>query len=324
MSKSNKFTQPSYLLTFGGLLIVAIILVFVVTGGVSNEDNDDIDMVNGLSGTIEIDGSSTVGPITIAVAEEFGKVNPNVRVNVGISGTGGGFKRFIVGDTIINDASRPIRDDERELAQNNGISYLELPIAIDGLAVVVNPENTWVDFLTVEELNKIWNPYSDVAKWNEIRSDWPNKKINLYGPGTDSGTFDYFTKIINGEEGASRADFTASEDDNVLVQGIQGDLNGLAYFGYAYYAENTDKLKIVPIDSGKGPVIPTSDTVPSGEYSPLSRPVFIYVNKDALDLPEVKEFIIFYMEHAIKLVTEVGYIPFESDTYTQNDSQVDS
>ena len=316
MSKPNKFTQPVYLITFSGLLLVAIVLVFVVTGGL-NENNTELEKVPGLSGTIEIDGSSTVGPITIAVAEEFGKVNPNVRVNVGISGTGGGFKRFVVGDTIINDASRPIRDEERDHAQNNGINYLELPVAIDGLAVVVSRDNTWVDYLTIEELKKIWEPESKVTKWNEIRSEWPNKKINLYGPGTDSGTFDYFTKVINGEEGATRADFTASEDDNVLVQGIQGDSNGLAYFGYAYYASNSDKLKIIAIDAGKGPVTPTSSTISSGEYSPLSRPIFIYVTKDALDLPEVRAFVIFYMEQAIKLVPEVGYVPFGSDYYAE-------
>jgi len=316
LSKPNKFTQPVYLITFSGLLLVAIVLVFVVTGGL-NENNTELEKVPGLSGTIEIDGSSTVGPITIAVAEEFGKVNPNVRVNVGISGTGGGFKRFVVGDTIINDASRPIRDEERDHAQNNGINYLELPVAIDGLAVVVSRDNTWVDYLTIEELKKIWEPESKVTKWNEIRSEWPNKKINLYGPGTDSGTFDYFTKVINGEEGATRADFTASEDDNVLVQGIQGDSNGLAYFGYAYYASNSDKLKIIAIDAGKGPVTPTSSTISSGEYSPLSRPIFIYVTKDALDLPEVRAFVIFYMEQAIKLVPEVGYVPFGSDYYAE-------
>ena len=286
------------------------------TGGL-NENNTELEKVPGLSGTIEIDGSSTVGPITIAVAEEFGKVNPNVRVNVGISGTGGGFKRFIAGDTVINDASRPIRDEERDHAQNNEINYIELPVAIDGLAVVVNRDNTWVDYLTVEELKKIWGPGSKITKWNEVRSEWPNKKINLYGPGTDSGTFDYFTKVINGEEGATRADFTASEDDNVLVQGIQGDSNGLAYFGYAYYAANSHKLKIVAIDAGKGPVTPTLSTVSSGEYSPLSRPIFIYVNKEALDLPEVRAFVVFYIEQAIKLVPEVGYVPFGSDSYDE-------
>jgi phosphate transport system substrate-binding protein len=276
----------------------------------------------GITGTIEIDGSSTVFPITQAVAEEFQKVHPDVRVNVGISGTGGGFKRFQIGETDINDASRPIKSSEAEECANNGVEYIEFAIAIDGLAVMVHPDNTWVDYLTVEELNMIWKPESIVDSWNDIRPEWPDQTINLYGPDTDSGTFDYFTDVINGGEGVSRADYTASADDNVLVQGIAGDINSLGYFGYAYYAENTDKLKIVPIDSGNGPVIPSDETVEAGQYTPLSRPIFIYVNKESLERQEVKEFVIFYMEHAEQLVTEVGYTPQPNSVYEENLSKL--
>ena len=271
-----------------------------------------------LAGTIEIDGSSTVFPITQAVAEEFQKEYPEVRVNVGISGTGGGFKRFQTGETDINDASRPIKSSEAEQCSINGIEYQEFTIAIDGLAVMVNPQNTWVDYLTTEELNLIWKPESPVNKWNDIRPEWPDQPIRLYGPDTDSGTFDYFTDVINGEEGVSRPDYTASADDNVLVQGIAGDTNSLGYFGYAYYAENTDKLKIVPIDSGSGPVIPSDETVKAGQYTPLARPIFIYVNLDSLRIEVVKSFTIFYMENAEQLVAEVGYTPQPSSVYEHN------
>ena len=260
-----------------------------------------------LSGTIEIDGSSTVFPITQAVAEEFQKEHPDIRVNVGVSGTGGGFKRFQVGETDINDASRPIKSSEADECAKNGIEYIEFTIAIDGLAVMVNPQNTWVDYLTVEELNLIWKPDSPVERWNDVRPEWPDEKIRLYGPDTDSGTFDYFTDVINGDEGVSRSDYTASADDNVLVQGIAGDQNSLGYFGYAYYAENTDKLKIVPIDSGNGPVIPSDETVKAGQYTPLARPIFIYVNKASLSTEVVNTFVRFYMENAEQLVAEVGY-----------------
>jgi phosphate transport system substrate-binding protein len=270
------------------------------------------------SGTIEIDGSSTVFPITQAVAEEYQNVYPDVRVNVGISGTGGGFKRFTVGETDINDASRPIKSSEIEAASENGIQYLELEVAIDGLAVMVNPGNTWVDYLTVQELNMTWRPESQVDSWNDIRPEWPDQPIHLYGPDTDSGTFDYFTEVIVGDEDASRPDYTASADDNVLVQGIAGDQNALGYFGYAYYAENTDKLKIVPIDSGDGPVTPSDETINAGQYAPLSRPLFIYVNEESLKRSEVLSFVQFYMEHAEQLVSEVGYTPLPASVYSQN------
>jgi phosphate transport system substrate-binding protein len=289
----------------------AIVIILVVAGGFWYLGKFNQRHV----GTIEIDGSSTVFPITQAVAEEFQNDNPDVRVNVGISGTGGGMKRFTVGETDINDASRPIKDSEKENAENNNIEYYEIKVAIDGLAVIVNKDNDFVDYLTTEELKKIWEPGSSVKKWSDVRSEWPEQSIRLYGPGTDSGTFDYFTDVIVGEEGASRPDFTASEDDNVLVQGIAGDTHALGYFGYAYYIENTDKLKIVPIDSGNGPVIPSDETINAGQYAPLSRPLFIYVNRESLNRPEVKEFIIYYMEYANLLVSEVGYTPYPDSEY---------
>ena len=269
-------------------------------------------------GTIEIDGSSTVYPITQAVAEEFQNENPDVRINVGVSGTGGGMKRFTVGETDISDASRPIKESEAEAAEQNGIEYYELEIAIDGIAVIINTENDFVDYLTVEELKLIWEPDSVVEAWSDIRPEWPNQPIRLYGPGTDSGTFDYFTDEIVGEEGASRPDFTASEDDNVLVQGVAGDEYSLGYFGYAYYIENTDKLKIVPIDSGNGPITPSESTINAGEYSPLSRPLFIYVSKESLEKAEVMQFVEYYMEHAVELVSEVGYVPYPESKYQEN------
>ena len=273
-------------------------------------------------GTIEIDGSSTVYPITQAVAEEFQNENSDIRINVGVSGTGGGMKRFTVGEIDISDASRPIKESEIKDAEENGIEYYELKVAIDGIAIIVNIENDFVDFLTVDELKLIWEPESLIEAWSDIRPEWPNKPIRLYGPGTDSGTFDYFTDEIVGEEGASRPDFTASEDDNLLVQGVAGDEYSLGYFGYAYYIANTDKLKIVPIDSGNGPITPSENTINAGEYSPLSRPLLIYVNKDALNRAEVRQFIEYYMEQAVELVSEVGYVPYPESVYRDNISLI--
>ena len=272
-----------------------------------------------LSGTIEIDGSSTIYPVSEAVAEEFGKLHKNVRVNVGVSGTGGGFKRFYTGETDISDASRPIKPGEIDKANDNGIKFHELKVGTDGLSVIVNLSNTWTDCLTVYELKKIWEPNSTIKNWNQVRSSFPDQKMRLYGPDTDSGTFDYFTEEINGEAQASRSDYTASADDNVLVQGISGDKGSLGYFGYAYYAENKDKLKVIGIDNGDGCVVPSANTIGNGSYKPLSRPLFIYVNATSLDKqPEVKEFVKFYMEHGKKLVDEVGYISLAASVYAEN------
>ncbi|MFQ6613601.1 MAG: PstS family phosphate ABC transporter substrate-binding protein [Fidelibacterota bacterium] len=270
---------------------------------------------SGLSGTIKIDGSSTVYPITEAVAEEYGKVEPVVRVTVGISGTGGGFKKYVIGETDINDASRPIKGSEIRKAAENGVGFIELPIAFDGLSVVVNRANDWVDQLSVAELNLIWKSGSHVRQWSDIRPEWPEKPIHLFGPGTDSGTFDYFTEAINGKAQSCRSDFSKSEDDNVLVQGIAGDTYALGFFGFAYYQENTDTLNVVPIDGGAGPVAPSVTTINDGSYQPLSRPIFIYVKPESAKREEVRTFVNFYLDHAPGLVGEVGYVALPKEAY---------
>lgn len=267
---------------------------------------------------IKIDGSSTVYPITEAMAEEYQKaVKGKVRIIVGISGTGGGFKKFVRKQIDISDASRPIKSSEQKEARLNGVDYIELPVAYDGMAVVVNKANTFVDKLTVAELKKIWEPSAqgNIKYWSQVREGWPELPIKLYGPGTDSGTFDYFTEAVVGATGKSRGDYTASEDDNVLVQGVSGDKGGLGYFGVAYYEENKDKLKIVPVDNGKGAVLPTYENIEQGIYQPLSRPIFIYVNKDAAGREEVKGFVEFYLANAAEYVKQVGYISLPAPVY---------
>ena len=269
---------------------------------------------------VEVDGSSTVYPVSEAVAEEFRKaVNGRANANVGLSGTGGGFKQFCRGEIDVSDASRPITADEMKLAKENGIEYIELPICFDALTVVVHPDNDWVESITVEELKKIWAPEAEerITRWNHVRSDWPDEELRLYGPGTDSGTFDYFTQAIVGKERASRADFTANEDDNVLVQGVAGNKYALGYFGYAYYEPNKDRLKAVAIQAGdKPPVKPSLSTVLDGTYTPLSRPIFIYVNKKSLEeKPAVAAFVEFYLNNVKALSTEVSYVPLSDAAY---------
>ena len=273
---------------------------------------------SGDESTVEIDGSSTVALVSEAAAHEFGKLNKDMKVIVGISGTGGGFKRFTVGETDISDASRAIKDSEAEAATANGIAYYEIPLGTDGLSVMVHPENNFVDCLTVEELKTIWEPGSTINNWNQVRSDFPDQKLRLYGPDTDSGTFDYFTEEIVGEAQASRPDYTASADDNTLVQGVSGDKNSLGYFGYAYYSENAAKLKLVGVDNGAGCVTPGPDTIESGEYAPLSRPLFIYVNKKSLERPEVKAFVTFYLENAYELVRKASYVRMAQSAYQES------
>jgi phosphate transport system substrate-binding protein len=291
-------------------LVFMILLIFACS---SQENNE-----SGLSGTIEIDGSSTVFPISVAAAEIFREENSNVQIPVGISGTGGGMKRFIVGETTINNASRPIKEKEASVASENGIEFTELEIAFDGLSVVVNKTNNWVDCLTTEELNTIWDNGSEVNNWNQIRPSFPDVKLNLYGPGTDSGTFDYFTDVINGDEGRTRSDFTPSEDDNVLVIGVSGDKGSLGYFGYAYYIENSDNLKILSIDGGNGCITPTDTTINDSSYSPLSRPLLIYVNNSELNRPEVYEFVKFYLENGEMLANEGGYVGLTEENYEES------
>jgi len=270
--------------------------------------------------TVTVDGSSTVYPITEAVAEDFQKSKKNkVQVTVGISGTGGGFKKFCRGETDISDASRPILANEMKVCAENGIKYIELPVAFDALTVVINPKNTWAEKMTVAELKKIWEPAAQgkIMRWNQVNPAWPDAPLNLFGPGADSGTFDYFTEAIVGKAKSSRGDFTASEDDNVLVQGVSRDENALGYFGYAYYAENTKKLKAVAIieKEGKPAVLPSVETVMKGTYQPLARPIFIYVNAKSADKPEVQEFVEFYMKRGADLSKEVGYVPLSEKHY---------
>ncbi|HYG19292.1 MAG TPA: PstS family phosphate ABC transporter substrate-binding protein [Ohtaekwangia sp.] len=270
-----------------------------------------------VQGEIRIDGSSTVYPITEAAAEEFRLEQPDVRITVGVSGTGGGFKKFCRGEIDINNASRPIKAQEAAVCNEGAIQHIALKVAFDGLAIVVNKENTWADKLTVEELKKIWEPSAQgkVTRWNQIRPEWPADEFHLYGPGVASGTYDYFTEAVVGQSGASRGDFTASEDDNVLVQGVAGDKNGLAFFGLAYYEENREQLKLVPVDNGKGPVLPSVETIKDGTYSPLARAVYLYVSDKAASREEVRSFVQFYLNNAEVLVPDVGYIPLSSEEY---------
>jgi len=268
---------------------------------------------------IKIDGSSTVFPVTEAVAEDFQKAKKgSVRVTVGISGTGGGFKKFCRGEIDISDASRPILKKEMEDCAKAGIKYVELPVAFDALTVVVNPKNTFISQLTVAELKKMWEPAAQgkVMKWKDVNPAWPDAPLKLFGPGADSGTFDYFTEAINGKSKSSRGDFTASEDDNVLVQGVSRDNNALGFFGFAYYDENKGKLKAVQIVNPKGKAVtPSIDAVMAGEYEPLARPIFIYVSAKSMDKPEVKEFVEFYLKHGAKLAKEVKYVPLGAADY---------
>jgi phosphate transport system substrate-binding protein len=270
---------------------------------------------------VKIDGSSTVFPITEGIAEDFQKMKKGaVKVTVGISGTGGGFKKLCRGETDIQNASRPILDKEMADCRAAGVEYLELPVAFDALTVVMNPRNTFLKQITVDELKKIWEPAAQgkVMTWNQVNPAWPNAPIKLFGAGSDSGTFDYFTEAINGKSKASRGDFTASEDDNVLVQGVAQDVNAIGYFGYAYYAENQSRLKAVPIveKAGKPAVSPSEASVLDGSYQPLSRPIFIYVNAKSLDKPEVREFAEYYMKNAARIAKEVKYVPLPAKAYT--------
>lgn len=275
-----------------------------------------------LTGEVLIDGSSTVFPIAEAIAEEFQIAHPRVRVSVGYSGSGGGFERFCNDELDLTNASRPIKDSEREACAQAGIEFTELPLAWDGLSVIANPANDFVQCLTVDELGRIWAPDSPVTTWRDVRAEWPAEEIDLYGPGTDSGTFDYFTETVNGESGASRADYQASEDDNILVQGVSGDQYALGYLGYAYYAENRDMLKIVGIDGGNGCVSPSDETIADGSYAPLSRPLFIYVKHAALARPEVETFVEFLVENAGEVVPATGYHALSPEEYAEDMAKI--
>ena len=293
-------------------LAISSALVLAACGGGSSSDSSASGDPN-LTGSVRIDGSSTVYPLTALAAEDFMAANPGVQVTVGSSGTGGGFEKFCRGETDANDASRAIKEEEAAACEAAGIQFAQLQVAVDALTVVVNKENTWATCLTVEELGAIWAPGSTVNNWNQVRPDFPDVPLQLFGAGTDSGTFDYFTDAINGEEGASRTDYTPTEDDNVTVQGVSGSEGGLGYFGFTYFEENADKLTAVQIDSGAGCVAPSVETAQDGTYTPLSRPLFIYPSKQALAKPEVKAFFDFYVANDATIASDALFIPLNEE-----------
>jgi phosphate transport system substrate-binding protein len=289
------------------------------TGGGGNKSSGS----SKLSGQIRIDGSSTVGPLSEAAAEGFQAQNSKVRVTVGTSGTGGGFEKFCAGETDISDASREIKPEEAAICNKKGITYEAFQVANDGIAVVVNKQNDWAKCLTVPQLKKIWDKGSKVANWNQADSKFPSEKLSLYGPGTDSGTFDFFTKAINGEEGRSRSDYNATEDDNVTVRGVEGSKGGLGYFGLSYFEQNQDKLNVVQIDGGKGCVTPTTATVQDGSYAPLSRPLFIYVKQTSIKKPEVKGFVEYYLGNTADLTKKALFVPLTAAQEAKLKPQLD-
>jgi phosphate transport system substrate-binding protein len=306
------------------LPVLAVALVAIVAVGCGRDEGGSANASPGtgetstaeqLSGKIQADGSSTVGPLTTSAAELFREEQPGVNVTVGTSGTGGGFERFCAGETDISDASRPIKaDEEAPLCKDAGIEYTELQVAVDALTIVVNSENDWVDCLTVDQLNAIWKPGSKIKNWQDVPGgDYPDQALALAGPGTDSGTFDYFTDEINGEEGASRSDYTASEDDNVIVQAVSGEKGALGYFGFTYYEENQDALKALALDGGEGCVDPSAESAQDGSYTPLSRPLFIYVKNESLAKPEVAAFLRFYFDNLTTIAEQAQFIPMPDD-----------
>ena len=295
------------------IVIIALAFLTIACGNKKSNNQDGAEAP--LSGTVSIDGSGTVFPVSEAVAEEFLAEEPNVKVTVGESGTGGGFKKFGAGVIDISDASREIKGKEIELCKENGIEYVQLTVALDGITVVVNKDNTWATSMTTEELKKLWEPNSTITKWNQIRNEWPNEEIHLYGPNTSHGTYDFFTEVIMGESGASRTDYNAVSDYNVAVQGIEKDKNALGYFGLSYYEENKDKLGVVGIDNGTGAVLPSIETVANNTYAPLSRSLFIFVSLKSAQRPEVKKFVEFYLDNAPELCKEVGYVPMPKSGY---------
>ena len=311
------------------LLVFAVCSALALGAAACGDDDDDSGNGGGggdssaeLSGTIRVDGSSTVAPLTEAAAELFQAENPDVRVTVGTSGTGGGFEKFCAGETDISDASRAIEEDEVAICKKNNVAYEELQVANDGLTVVVNPGNDWASCLTVEELKKVWEPKSQVNNWSQVNPDFPDTEVELFGAGTDSGTFDYFTEAINGEEGASRTDYNATEDDNVTVQGVQGSEGAMGYFGLSYAQQNPDAVKPVEIDGGDGCVAPSAETVQDGSYKPLSRPLFIYPSAEALQRPEVKAFVEFYLENQQQVTEQALFVPMTEEQLAESQDKV--
>ena len=303
-------------------LLLALLLVLVsalaACGGgrgddEAGDDGTDTTESQGLSGSIEADGSSTVGPYTTAAAERFRNVEPDVRTTVGVSGTGGGFERFCRGETDLSNASRPIKDEEAAICEDAGIEYVEFQVANDALTVVVNTDNDWVDCLTVAQLKQIWEPDSKVGSWQDLDPEFPDEPMSLFGPGTDSGTFDYFTDAVNGEEGASRSDYSASEDDNTIVTGVSGEKGGLGYFGFSYFEENQDTLKALEIDGGDGCVAPSVETSQDGTYTPLSRPLFVYAKTKSLERPEVEAFIQYMLDNETEIAEASQFVPLTDE-----------
>jgi phosphate transport system substrate-binding protein len=315
------------------LALAAALLALVAAGCGRDEDEGDGDVAGTtsgaeqLSGTILIDGSSTVGPLTTAAAESYRNEQPDVNIEVGISGTGGGFERFCAGETDISNASRPIDEEEEvPLCQDAGIEYTEFQVGVDALTVVVNTANDWVDCMTVDQLKTIWEPGAEgkVTNWSQVDPSFPDQELTLAGPGTDSGTFDYFTDEINGEEGASRSDYQASEDDNQIVQAVSGSEGGLGYFGFTYYEENQDTLKALGIDSGNGCVEPSTETAQDGSYTPLSRPLFVYVKKASLEKPQVEAFVRYTLDNAVEIAEEAQFVPLTDEQQQKAVSDLDA
>ncbi len=308
--------------------MLALLLALVAAGcGQTREDSasgTNSDGGGGLSGRIQADGSSTVGPFTTAAAERFRAVQPDVQITVGVSGTGGGFERFCRGETDLSNASRPIKDEEAKVCADNGVEFVEFQVANDALTVVVNPGNDWVDCLTVEQLKEIWGPGSQVGNWRDVDPSFPDQRLRLFGPGTDSGTFDYFTAEINGEEGASRSDYAASEDDNTIVTGVSGEKGGLGYFGFSYFEENQDTLKAVAIDGGDGCVEPSAAAAQDGTYTPLSRPLYLYAKQESFTRPEVEEFIRFALDNETEIAEAAQYVPMTEAQLEQAQSDFEA
>lgn len=300
------------MLRFSTIGLVASLSMAGIAMGADKESN-----LNNLRGNIRVDGSSTVFPITEAIAESFGEAAPNVRVTVGVSGTGGGFKRFAAKEIDISDASRPIKAKEMKMLAEGKIDFIEIPVAYDGLTIVVNPKNDWADNITVDELKKIFLAEAGGNKWSDIREGWPERPIKIFSPGTDSGTFDYFKEVVAGKKGNMRSDMSVSEDDNVLVNGVSGEKDAIGFFGCAYYIENKDKLRAVPVINPmtKKPVMPTTKNIESGAYAPFSRPLFIYVNKRSARSPQIRTFVEYYLNNAPEMVGEVGYVKLPPEMY---------
>jgi phosphate transport system substrate-binding protein len=306
------------------LIVLAALALLVAGCGGDDEESTDEGAAQELSGRIEADGSSTVGPFTSRAAERFQQENSGVQVTVGVSGTGGGFERFCAGETDLSNASRPIDEDEKQACDAKGIEYVEFQVANDALTVVVNKDNDWATCLTVDELKKIWEPGSKVDNWSEVKSDFPDQKLTLFGAGTDSGTFDYFTGAINGKEGASRSDYSASENDNVTVQGVSGQKGGMGYFGFSYYEENQDTLKALEVDGGGGCVAPSVETAQDGSYKPLARPLFVYAKTESFQKPEVQAFIQYTLDNAIEIAEEADFVPLTGEQVQEAQDDFDA